>query len=104
VHLKATAARGAHHLSGATGAQHRPEQVDVEDAADHLDGRVGQIADVCGEAGVVDQPGHRSEVGRRNEEDIDGVRLADVTGTATARPPASRTAPTTPSAAALSRR
>ncbi len=81
---------GRHRQGGGAAGEDHAGEVDVDDPVDHLDRCIGEVADVRGQPGVVDQPGRRTELGDgTGEELVDPVPGSDV-GPHRERPAAGR--------------
>ena len=82
-----SAAGCGHHLGGAADSQQHPGQVDLDHPADYLDRGVREVTDMCGQTGVVHQPGHRPERDGSREQRVNGVRVGDITRHGECAPP-----------------
>jgi hypothetical protein len=73
-----TAPVRGHELDGSASAEDDGQQVDLDHLAYHLLRRVGEVVDVAGQPGVVDQSGDWPECGRLPEQVFDVGFLRNV--------------------------
>ena len=79
IQLAPPSAARRHDLAGLPGAEDHAEKVHVDDLPYHLNGSVGEIADVSGDASIVHYTGHHAQLaGCDGEQSFHVVLAGDI--------------------------